>query len=77
MCSVVRRIVVAQSTSLPAKPPSAKTNRIELVSYAESRVVLAPSRSCTLAASTTTTMSRPKMSVTMNRFLPLIFLPAS
>jgi hypothetical protein len=44
---------------------------------AESRVVLAPSRSCTLAASTTTTMSGPKVSVTMNRFLPLIFLPAS
>ena len=34
-------------------------------------------RSWTLAASTTTTMSRPKVSVTMNRCLPLIFLPAS
>src|SRR5215216_2391927 len=44
--------------------------------YAESRVVLAPSRSWTLAASTTTTMSRPKVSVTMNRFLPLICVPS-
>jgi hypothetical protein len=56
-----------------AKPPSAKTKRIGLIRYAESRLVLAPSRSCTLAVSTTTTMSRPKVSVTMNRFLPLIF----
>jgi hypothetical protein len=50
-------------------------DRTGLVRYAESRVVLAPSRSCTLAASTTTTTSRPTVPVTMNRFLPLIFLP--
>jgi hypothetical protein len=32
---------------------------------------------CTLAASTTTTISKPRLSVTMNRLRPLIFLPAS
>ena len=35
----------------------------------QSRLVLAPSRSWTSATSTTTTMTRPKVSVTMTRFL--------
>ena len=44
---------------------------------ASNRTGFAPSRSWVEAASTTTTRSRPRVSVTMNRFLPLIFLPAS
>jgi hypothetical protein len=38
---------------------------------------LPPWASCTLAATTLTTISRPRVSVTMNRFRPLIFFPAS
>jgi hypothetical protein len=37
-CTTVARMARAQSTSLPAKPPSAKTNRTGLIRYAESRV---------------------------------------
>jgi len=38
---------------------------------------LAPSRSCQLAATTATVTSSPVVSVTMNRFRPLTFFPAS
>ncbi|GAA4165038.1 hypothetical protein GCM10022251_50470 [Phytohabitans flavus] len=41
------------------------------------RAPLAPSRSCQEAARTHMVISRPNVSLTMNRLRPLIFLPAS
>jgi hypothetical protein len=38
---------------------------------------LAPSRPYTAAVTTTTVSSSPSVSVTMNRFRPLTFFPAS
>ncbi len=43
--------------------------------YRSSRIGLAPSRSCTEAEHTIVVSSRPRVSVTMNRFRPLIFFP--
>src|SRR6266699_3851281 len=68
----------AQTTSRPAYPPSAQTNVIvEKRSRSNANSGPAPSRSCTLAAVTTTANSHPQASTAMCRFLPLIFLPPS
>lgn len=73
----MRRVSRTQSASRPANPWSAKTFRIGVVRYADSSAVLAPSRSCQLAAITATVTSRPVVSVVMNRLRPLTFLFAS
>jgi hypothetical protein len=77
MCSVVARMVRARSSRRPANAPSAKTNRTGVAKWVSSRTGFAPSRSCIEAVQTTTASSSPRMSVTMNRWRPLIFFPAS
>jgi len=78
MWIVVRKVLAAQLTSRPAKPASAHMNRqLGAVRYKPSKAPLAPSRPCTPAATTVTVMSRPNVSVTMNRLRPATFFPAS
>jgi hypothetical protein len=73
----------AQHTGRPFDQPARETGIGEDEAAAASRQVrpsstlLAPSRSWTLAAHTITVISKPMVSVTMNRLRPLIFLPAS
>lgn len=73
----VRRIALAQSTSLAASPSSVNRNRAGTAACMLNSVVLAPSWSRTLAAMTTNTMSRTRVSVTMNGLRPLIRFAAS
>src|SRR3954453_9529085 len=71
ICSVVARIVWAQSSSRPANPPSANRNRTRVRRRVSSSTDLAPSRSCTPAEHTTTHNRSPRVSVVMNRLRPL------
>jgi hypothetical protein len=44
MCSVVARMVYAQSSNRPAKPPSAKTNRTRVRRRVSNSMVVEPLR---------------------------------
>jgi hypothetical protein len=78
MSSSRPRIWAVQSTKRPTKPWSAQIFcTLGWSSLVHSSGRRAPSRSWTLAATTCTARSRPRVSVTMNRLRPFTFLPAS